>query len=842
LISVITLLHEAAAVSLGATVADIRAAAVKSAAALRGHVARQVRGGRVAWRKWRRGRAALAADPLDPVPDNGPPLPGTSGRAFWIGLVVVSLSVVSGLATYLILTGLTPIVPRNEVVLAALFMNLVLVIAMMAVIAVQVAGLWRAWRKRVAGARLHARIVALFSLIAALPALLLAIAATTTFSRALDSWFNQQTMAIVENSLVVGNAYLLEHGQVIRTDIVNMARDLDDAASLVAGDARKFRELMIGQASLRDLPAAYVIDAKGEVKVAVLEDERIPYVAPPARLIRAAEAGQVPLLLPLKLRALDKEKIPYGLLPGHLVRDAQRGRVAAIAKLHNYPDSYLYVARGVEPKVIGHLRQTQEGVAAYHELSRARGGLQLAHGLLYFMISLTALFAAIWVGLWFAGLFVAPIRRLIGAAQEVARGNLKVELPIRRGEGDLRRLSANFNAMTRELETQRTELVTANSQLTERRRFMEAVLAGVSAGVIGLDRHGAITLVSRSAEKLLGREARSLVGRGLAEAVPEFAAIVHEAVEPAAKARRQQQATLVIDGEERNFAVRITEQAPDEEDYGSVVTFDDVTELVSAQRTSAWADVARRIAHEIKNPLTPIQLSAERLRRKYAAAITEDRETFDRCTETIIRQVGDVTRMVDAFSAFARSPKPQMEDEDIRDVVRAAVLDRQMAGADIVFDTRVGREPIIVHCDRRLISQAVINLVKNAQESIGGYADNHGAEPGWVGRIETTVRRNGDRAEIEIIDNGAGLPKHNRIRLLEPYVTTKGDKGTGLGLAIVQKSVEQHNGELSLEDAPPGPGRTHGALIRISLPLSAASGAPAPADRPAPATVGGGGA
>jgi two-component system nitrogen regulation sensor histidine kinase NtrY len=322
-------------------------------------------------------------------------------------------------------------------------------------------------------------------------------------------------------------------------------------------------------------------------------------------------------------------------------------------------------------------------------------------------------------------------------------------------------------------------------------------------------------------------------------AVPEFAALLRESADPNAKAKAQQQVTLVISGDERNFAVRVTGQAPGEEDHGSVITFDDVTELVSAQRTSAWADVARRIAHEIKNPLTPIQLSAERIKRKYSKVITEDRETFDRCTETIIRQVGDVTRMVDEFSAFARSPKPQMEAQDIRDVVRAAVLDRQMSGSDIAFDTKVGKEPIIVSCDRRLISQAVINLVKNGQEAIQSYAESPNKEPGWSGRIETIVRRNGDRVEIEIIDNGAGLPKHNRNRLLEPYVTTKGNKGTGLGLAIVQKSVEQHNGVLSLEDAPPGPGRTHGALLRITLPV-----VPTPtravSQQPEPAAVGSG--
>ncbi len=756
-----------------------------------------------AFSRARRGVATAAAQArpadagsLDPLfDDNAAPLPGTGSRAFWTGLLIVSLSLISGLATYLILTGLTPIVPRNEVVLGVLFINLLLVVAMVVVIAVQMAGLWRAWKKRVAGARLHARIVALFSLIAALPALLLAVGATTTFSRSLDNWFNRQTTSIVMSSLDVAHAYLEEHGQVIRTDIVNMAKDLDDAAPQLTGDPRKFRELVFAQAGLRDLPVAYVVDAKGAVKVAALEDERIPYIPPPEHLLRAAEAGQVPLLMPIN-----------------------SFRVAAIAKLHNYPDAYLYVARGVSRKVVGHLRRTEAGVAEYEQLRQRSGGLKLAHGLMYFMISLTALLAAIWIGLWFAGGFVAPIRRLIGAAQQVAIGNLKVELPIRRGEGDLRRLSQNFNHMTQQLAHQRSELVSANAQLTERGRFIEAVLSGVSAGVMGLDQSGRITLANRSAQKLLGLEGSELVGRDLGEAVPAFASVLAEARDHH-KSRPQHEVTLTIDGEERTFSVRVPREQEAAGSEGSVITFDDVTELVAAQRTAAWADVARRIAHEIKNPLTPIQLAAERIRRKYGKTITEDRDVFERCTETIIRQVGDVTRMVDEFSAFARTPKPEMQDHDIRELVRSAVLDRQMSGTDVAFETKVAKEPIIVSCDRRLISQAVANVVKNAQEAIQAFADGPSKEPGWTGRIETNVRRNGDKVDIEVIDNGPGLPKHNRNRLLEPYVTTKGNKGTGLGLAIVQKSVEQHGGTLSLEDAPVAPGRAHGALLRISLPL-----------------------
>ncbi len=815
MISVIALLHESGATEhMNQLIQELSRAAKNFAVALRDAAGRAAVALHHGWNRLRR-LATENPAPLDPLLDeNAPELPGTGSRAFWIGLIVVSLSLVSGLATYLILTGLTPIVPRNEVVLGVLFANVLLALAMVVVIAVQVVGLRRAWRKKVAGARLHARIVALFSIITALPALLLAVAATTTFSRSLDNWFNRQTTSIVMSSLDVAHAYLEEHGQVIRTDIVNMAKDLDDAAPRLAGDKLKFRELVFAQAGLRDLPVAYVIDAKGKVEVAVLEDDKIPYVPPPEHLIRAAEHGQVPLLMPVATF-----------------------RVAAIAKLHNYPDAYLYVARGVSPTVVRQLRRTEAGVAEYQQLRQRRGGLKLAHGLMYFMISLTALLAAVWVGLWFAGRLVAPIRRLINAAQQVAKGNMKVELPIRRGEGDLRRLSMNFNHMTQQLAHQHNELVTTNTQLTERRRFMEAVLYGISAGVIGLDPNGRMTLVNRSAEKLLGRPESSLVGRELAEAVPEFGVLLEESQDPNAKGRSQRQVTVVLDGEERTFSARLTHEAQDEEDYGSVLTFDDITDLVAAQRTSAWADVARRIAHEIKNPLTPIQLSAERLRRKYGKVLTEDREVFELCTDTIIRQVGDVTRMVDEFSAFARMPKPQMAEHDIRDIVRASVLDRQMAGQDITFDKKLPSEPIIVSCDRRLISQAISNVVKNAEEAILAYAESPDREAGWRGRIETVVRLDGDRVDVEVIDNGPGLPKHNRTRLLEPYVTTKGNKGTGLGLAIVQKSVEQHGGTLSLEDAPPAPGRAHGALIRISLPAGAGASRPAVREQPEPAAA-----
>ena len=718
-----------------------------------------------------------------------------SDRAFWIGLTVVGLSIISALVSYLILTGLTAIAPRNELVWSALAINVSLIIAMLAIIASQAIGLVRAWKQRVPGARLHARIVALFSVIAAIPTILLAVAATTTFSRSLDGWFSTRTRAIVENSYDVAKAYVTEHGQIIRTDVVNMVRDLNGMAESVKDNPDEFQKLLIGQAGLRDLPAAYIIDAQGVPTVMAIEDPKLPYIVPPIDVIKLAEAGQIPLLMP-----------------------SDSYRVAAIAKIASLPGSYLYVTRGVSAKVLGHLQRTEQNVDEYNQLRKRRSGLKIAHGLIYFMISTTSLLAAIWAGMWFAGRFVAPIRRLIAGAQEVSRGNLMISLPEKRGEGDLRRLSETFNHMTRELKGQQDALVLTNAQLTERRNFMEAVLSGVSAGVIGLDSNDQITLISRSAERLLEISGAEAVGKPLAEIVPEFASALVTSDEVSLKAKGQIEIKKQFGDDERTFAVKITRERAGEGDVGSVVTFDDVSELVIAQRTSAWADIARRIAHEIKNPLTPIQLSAERLRNKFGKQVTENRELFETLTQTIERQTGQIKSMVDEFASFARMPQPVMADQDLRLAVQEPAILFREGNTGIDFKMIIPSEPVRARFDVRLISQAVTNLIKNATEAIEGYGEAQGRPEGYKGAIEVRLVPAADRVAIEVLDNGIGMPKQNRSKLLEPYVTTRA-KGTGLGLAIVQKIVEQHGGTLSLEDAPLTETRSRGALVRLTLPL-----------------------
>jgi two-component system nitrogen regulation sensor histidine kinase NtrY len=438
-----------------------------------------------------------------------------------------------------------------------------------------------------------------------------------------------------------------------------------------------------------------------------------------------------------------------------------------------------------------------------------RTGIQLAFALMYSVIALTVLASAVWIGLNFANLLVAPIRRLIGAANIVSTGNLYVQVPVRHNEGDLAHLGETFNKMTQELRTQRDDIVRARDLIDSRRRFTEAVLAGASAGVIGVDPEGRISILNRSAERLIGANSDEALGHSLTEVVPELAEIVASA--PTGPQRLVQgQVTISRGGRERIISVRVaTEQSADPQ-HGYVVTLDEITELVTAQRTSAWADVARRIAHEIKNPLTPIQLSAERLRRKYGKSITEDRAIFEQCTDTIVRQVDDIRRMVDEFSRFARMPKPVMAPEDAADTVRQAVFLMRVGNADIDIEAELAEDTMPAKFDRRLISQALTNIIKNATEAIAAVPP---AELGR-GRIEVSAARDGGDIVIDVVDNGIGLPKEGRSRLLEPYVTTR-EKGTGLGLAIVGKILEDHGGGIELRDAADKKPGARGAWMRL---------------------------
>ncbi|MFP4536955.1 MAG: ATP-binding protein [Dichotomicrobium sp.] len=730
--------------------------------------------------------------------------PGQAGNLTrrWVGSVIVCLALVSGFATYAILTGLTPIVPTHGVVVYMLLVNGLLMAAMVVMVAGQLYGLWRARKRQAAAARLHTRIVSLFSFIALMPAILLVIFATVSLDRGLDNWFSGRIQSIIANSIDVASAYVNEQGQVIRSDALGMARELESAITLLEEDPDAFQEFLTAQAALRAIPVAYIINSERRPVATASSRSEIDFKAPPEQALEAADDGRI---VELALHS--------------------SGAVGALTSIAGAEDRYLYVIRPVNPKVLGHLRTTRANAEEYSQLEQRRAGIQVAFAAMFISIALTFLLAAIWAGLWFADRLVAPIRQLIDAAYKVSQGNLDVAVPpASKKEDDVGKLSTAFNTMTADLRAQRNELVDTNLQLDERRRFTEAVLSGVTAGVIGLDREGNATLANRSALELLQLKESEVVGAPLARTVPEFTGLLDEAKKQGKKPVQAHVKLLREDGE-RNFDVRVTREGSSKKESGFVVTFDDITDLVVAQRTSAWADVARRIAHEIKNPLTPIQLSAERIRRKYGDNITDDREVFDRCTDTIIRHVGDIRRMVDEFSAFARMPKPVIEAHDVNDIVREALVLFQMSNSQISYKLEIADAPVTAHCDRRLLSQAMTNLIKNASEAVEAAAQAHKDETGeadYAGEVTARVTAQDRSILIEVIDNGCGLPKEDRHRLIEPYVTTR-QKGTGLGLAIVQKIIEQHQGTLELADAAPQAdaeaGGKRGARVSIVLPL-----------------------
>jgi two-component system nitrogen regulation sensor histidine kinase NtrY len=711
-----------------------------------------------------------------------------------IGACAVGVALLSATATFLVLAGLTPIAPVHEVVVELLLGNAITGLLLLGIIGREVWKVIQARRRGRAGSRLHVQIVGLFAVIAAVPTVLVSVVASTTLDRGLDRFFSTRTRAMIEQSLIVANAYVSEHAEAIRGDLLAMAYDLGRAKTIFDQDRDQFQKIISAQAAGRSLSAVLLIKSDGSTvdRAGVTVDKKV--VLPTADL----------------LAEVNETEPRVALIP-------EDNHLAAVVKLRGYDEMYLYAARILDPRIVAQLRATQDNVGEFANLEARRLGIQIAFGLMFAVIALIVLLSSAWLGLDFANRLVAPIRRLIGAANVVSTGNLNIQVPVRRSEGDLARLGETFNKMTQELRTQHEDIVRARDLIDSRRRFTEAVLAGASAGVIGVNASGHISILNRSAERLMGRSESEVLGLPLAQVAPELGEIF-EVARTGNQRLIQKQMAMRRDGQERNYSVRVTSEQATEAEHGYVITIDDITELVLAQRSSAWADIARRIAHEIKNPLTPIQLSAERLRRKYGKSITDDPAVFEQCTETIVRQVDDIKRMVDEFSRFARMPKAVLADEDVADAVRQVVFLLRVAHPDIDFDVNLEAEAMPARVDRRLISQALTNIVKNAAEAIGTVPP---AELGR-GRIAVRVYREGNDVIIDVIDNGIGLPKENRSRLLEPYVTTR-EKGTGLGLAIVGRILEEHGGRLELRDAAEKIPGARGAWMQLRFGAEAAA-------------------
>src|SRR5215467_55825 len=708
------------------------------------------------------------------------------GRKIAIALAIAAL--VSGIATYLALTGAPPFGPRPNAVLSLLNLDLILLLALGAVIAKRLVEVWAERRRGRAGARLLIRLVFLFSLIAVMPTIIVAVFSYLFFSFGVESWFSDKVRTAITESLAVAEAYVHEHQQAIRADVLAMANDLNRDSVKLALNPQYLGQVVSAQAALRGLTEAMVFDRAGHMLARSSLSFTLGFEPLPDDAIHLADTGDVAIM----------------------TNDSD-DRVRALVRLNQFGDVYLYVGRFIEPRVLNHMEETQRAAAQYERLEGQRSGFQITFALIFVMVAMLFLVAAVAIGIHFATQLAVPVSRLITAAEQVRSGDLATRVPEGEKDDELASLSRAFNRMTYQIESQQRELREANRQLDERRRFTETVLTGVSAGVIGLDSLGRVNLPNRSASALLGADLEQSIGQDLAEVAPKMAELLAKA-ERRPERLAESHVQLVRGNSTRTLLVRIAAEHNGPDISSFVVTFDDITELLSAQRKAAWADIARRIAHEIKNPLTPIQLSAERLRRRYLKEIKKDAETFTICTDTIIRHVGDIGRMIDEFSSFARMPTPVLKPENLVEIVHRAVFLQRTAHPEIVFDPVFPASPVPVNCDSRLVGQAVINIVKNAIEAIEARTAEDGASP--AGRIRVSVAEEDCQAAVIIEDNGKGLPQHGREQLTEPYVTTR-TKGTGLGLAIVKKIMEDHHGKLVLEDGDP-----QGA--RVSLHFAAA--------------------
>ena len=703
----------------------------------------------------------------------------------------IGLALISAFLTFVILTGLTPIEPTRDVVGSFLLINAATILLLVGIIVREVWKVMQARRRGRAAARLHVQIVSLFSVMAVAPAVLVAIVANVTIDRGLDRLFSGPTREVIQNSLTIARAYTYEHAQLIRGDILGMANDISHARPLYDQDRRSFGELLTASAASRNLPGAMIIDKDRNILVTAQTGIQQTFATPPADF----------------LRNVNETEPQIAVFP-------DENYVAAVIRLRAFNDTFLYVARLLDPRVVAQLKQTEASVAEYAQVEARRLGIQVAFALMFAVIALTILMASVLLGLNFANWLVAPIKRLMSAANIVSTGDLHVQVPIHKSEGDLAQLGETFNKMTQELRTQRDELVSASDVIDSRRRFIEAVLSSASAGIIGVDGSGSVGILNRSAEKLIGHAESETLGHPLSEVLPELDEMMKTAREGTQRLV-QGQITISRDGHERNLSVRVSAEQTSQSRDSYIITLDDITDLVSAQRTSAWGDVARRIAHEIKNPLTPIQLSAERIRRKFGKVIVADKAIFEQCTDTIVRQVDDIRRMVDEFSRFARMPKPVMEGEDVADTVRQAVFLMRVGHPEIDIAAEIKQDPMRAQFDRRLISQALTNIIKNATEAIEAVpADQLGK-----GRIAVIAARENEDIIIDVIDNGIGLPKVSRSRLLEPYVTTR-EKGTGLGLAIVGRVLEDHGGRIELKDASDFEPGARGAWMRLRFSVT----------------------
>jgi len=711
-------------------------------------------------------------------------------------IILIVLGPVLAVATYLLL-GPFDTGSRSTALRVILMGDLVYVLLIIGLLFQRIMAIIAQRRRKSAGSQLHLRLTGFFTLMSLVPTITVAVFATISINMGFEAWFSDRVQNVIRVSLDAAQAYELEQTSALHADAKSLGRRLEQvkAAQLIDDQGAIRQELDRGQQSIqRGLREAFVITGDGILLLRGFRSYKFDYEMPPPQAFDLAFEDV------------------------HLIRDYENNELRALVSLRGFRDHYLYVTREVDGVLLGLLDQTQQTARLYQQLEQDRDLYLFNFGLLYLAFAVLLIVSSALLSLWFAERLSRPIGRLVGAAQRVGDGELETQVLEEEGDDEIAQLSVYFNKMTRQLKGQRDRLLENTAQIEERRRLFDSVLSSVTSGVVGLDAQGRVSFVNRSARRLLGWAVGEHKKHQLEVVVPEFSLLLARLKE-SGNSSVQDEVKVVRGGRLENLLVRGSPRTSEGGILeGYVIAFDDVTDLVAAQRSAAWGDVARRIAHEIKNPLTPIQLSAERIRRKFSPKLDADSDAddLDRMTQVIVRQTNDLRRIVDEFSKFARMPEAVKQREDIVAILKQAVTLQQAGQPEVTFHIDIPDQVIPLSLDATMISQSLTNLIKNAGEAIETRIEK-GVSLEFTPAIAISLVDQNTQVSITISDNGVGLPQ-DRTKLFEPYVTTR-DKGTGLGLPIVKKIIEEHGGVLRLDDAEPlGETQHVGAAATIELP------------------------
>ncbi|MDB9878647.1 PAS domain-containing sensor histidine kinase [Amylibacter sp.] len=703
-----------------------------------------------------------------------------------------------------ILTGLTVYILQGEfgsnlsnVLRFILLIDGIYLLVVIAIVGYSVMRMFAARRAKSAGSRLHMRLSRVFAIVALIPTVLVAVFAVVTLSIGVEGWFSKNVQNVVSSSLSAANAYKNEQSNDLKVDLKFMAIRLNeykDTNSFVSDSDLRLQLISYQNLIQRGLKEAYIIDGNANLRSRGELSYLFGYEEPNQEAMDSAKTGDL-----------------------FIIEDWPNNEFRGLIKLESFADKYLYISRVVDGNILNLLDKTMESAITYNTMEAQREKILWSYGLLYFGFATFVILSSILLGMLFAERLSRPVGRLAGAAQRLGAGDFDVQVIEEKGDDEIAMLSRVFNNMTKQVKRQRDDLITANDYTERRRRLFDSVLSGVTAGVIGLSSDGNVGFINLAAEKLLNLNAENHEGKSIKLAVPEFVDLFL-LIQKNENKTQQQEIKLTRGGATEILLVRVSARIS--EDLlveGYVITFDDVTDLVSAQRLAAWGDVAQRIAHEIKNPLTPIQLSAERLKRKYSPMVGAEEDNLSQYCDVIIRQTNDLRRIVDEFSKFARMPEPIKRSVNITKLLKEVILLFEISSPAIKIKLKNPHGDINVNVDETMINQAFTNLIKNAGEAIESKAKLNSTNK-FDPEIRIFIKKNVNNLEIIIEDNGIGLPTQERSRLFEPYVTNR-ENGTGLGLSIVKKIIEEHNGSLELLDASPfSNNEDFGAKMRIIFP------------------------